>query len=90
MCVAVALILAYVENLFPPLVSAVPGIKMGLPNILLIFLLYRRGWIPTAVVSLPLKYMHTPIEVVSAADMESVAQLLAAFAAQPGEEGMVC
>lgn len=52
LCVAVALILAYVESLFPPLVSAVPGIKMGLPNIILIFLLYRRGVFPTAVVSL--------------------------------------
>ena len=52
LCVAVALILAYVESLFPPLVSAVPGIKMGLPNIILIFLLYRRGWVSTAVVSL--------------------------------------
>lgn len=49
-----------------------------------------REGVATAVVSLPLKYMHTPIEVVNRADMESVARLLAAFAADPGEEGTVC
>ena len=52
LCIAVALIFAYVEALLPPLVSAVPGIKMGLPNIVIIFLLYRRGLWPAAVVSL--------------------------------------
>jgi len=40
---ALALILAYVEALLPPLFPAVPGIKMGLPNIMIVFLLYRRG-----------------------------------------------
>ena len=40
LCTATALILAYVEVLMPPLISAIPGIKMGLPNVLLIFLLY--------------------------------------------------
>ncbi len=43
LCTALALILAYVELLLPPLFVAVPGIKMGLPNIILIFLLYRCG-----------------------------------------------
>lgn len=43
LCTALALILAYVEVLLPPLFPAVPGIKMGLPNIIIIFLLYRRG-----------------------------------------------
>ena len=52
MCTALALILAYVEVLLPPLLSAVPGIKMGLPNIILIFLLYRHGPLTTAAVSL--------------------------------------
>ena len=52
LCIAVALIFAYVEALLPPLVSAVPGIKMGLPNIVIIFLLYRRGLPAAAVVSL--------------------------------------
>lgn len=49
---ALALILAYVEVLLPPLLPAVPGIKMGLPNIIIVFLLYRRGAVSAAVVSL--------------------------------------
>ena len=52
LCTALALILAYVEVLLPPLLSAVPGIKMGLPNIIIIFLLYRHGPVPAAAVSL--------------------------------------
>lgn len=46
LCVALALVLAYVEVQFPLLPDA-NGIKMGLPNIILIFLLYRKG-LPTA------------------------------------------
>ena len=52
LCTALALILAYVEVLLPPLLSAVPGIKMGLPNIIIIFLLYRHGPVAAAGVSL--------------------------------------
>ena len=51
-CIALALILAYIEVLLPPLFSAVPGIKMGLPNIIIVFLLYRRGPVFAGVVSL--------------------------------------
>jgi endoglucanase len=43
--------------------------------------------IPTSVVSLPLKYMHSPIEVVALEDMEQTAQLLAAFTRDLGKEG---
>lgn len=49
---SVTLILSYVESLLPPLWAAVPGIKMGLPNIMIIFLLYRFGWKEAAAVSL--------------------------------------
>lgn len=49
--VALALILSYVESLLPPLV-AVPGVKVGLPNIVILFLLYRYGWKEAASVSL--------------------------------------
>lgn len=42
--------------------------------------------IPTSVVSLPLKYMHSPIEVVALEDMEHIAQLLSAFAVDLGKE----
>jgi len=48
--VALALILSYVESLLPPLV-AVPGVKVGLPNIVILFLLYRFGWKEAAAVS---------------------------------------
>ena len=43
--------------------------------------------IATAVLSIPLKYMHTPVEVVELSDVEDTARLLAAFAADLGEEG---
>ncbi len=52
LCTAVTLILAYVEALLPPLWSAVPGIKMGLPNIMIIFMLYRFSLKEAAAVSL--------------------------------------
>ena len=46
-----ALILSYVEAILPPLSTALPGIKMGLPNILIIYCLYRLSWKDAAVVS---------------------------------------
>lgn len=45
-----------------------------------------REGIPTALVSLPLKYMHTPIEVLNLEDLENTAQLLAAFVLSLGRE----
>ena len=42
--------------------------------------------IATAVVSIPLKYMHTPVETVELSDIEHTARLLAAFTAGLGEE----
>ncbi len=42
--------------------------------------------VATAVVSLPLKYMHTPAEVLHLDDLEQTARLLAAFAESLGEE----
>lgn len=52
LCTALALVLAYVEVLLPPLFPALPGVKMGLPNIILIFLLYRAGAKTAMLVSL--------------------------------------
>ena len=52
LCTALMLILAYVEMLLPPIFASVPGIKMGLPNIIIILLLYRKGPLCAAVVSL--------------------------------------
>lgn len=48
---ALAMLLSYVEMLLPPIFTAVPGIKMGLPNIVVILILYRFGIIEAAVVS---------------------------------------
>ncbi|MDD5901687.1 MAG: Gx transporter family protein [Lachnospiraceae bacterium] len=52
LCTAVALVLAYIESMLPPVFHAVPGIKIGLPNIIIIFILYRYGLKEAAVVSL--------------------------------------
>jgi putative aminopeptidase FrvX len=38
-----------------------------------------RGGIPTGVVSIPLRYMHSPVEMVDLADVEATVKLLAAF-----------
>jgi endoglucanase len=39
-----------------------------------------RGGIPTSVVSVPLRYMHSPVEMVQLDDVENAAKLIAAFA----------
>ena len=52
LCTSLAMILAYVEVLLPPLFSAIPGIKLGLPNIVIIFVLYKFGVVDAATVSL--------------------------------------
>ena len=40
---SVALLLSYIEFLLPPLFAAVPGIKIGLPNVIILFVLYVVG-----------------------------------------------
>ena len=47
---AAAMILSYVEALLPSV--AVPGVKMGLANIAVVFTLYKLGWREAAAVSL--------------------------------------
>jgi len=49
--IALALVLSYLESLVP-LSFAVPGIKMGLPNIVVVFALYAMRWRDAAVISL--------------------------------------
>ncbi|MBR2337982.1 MAG: Gx transporter family protein [Clostridia bacterium] len=49
---ACAIIFSYVEMLLPPLWSAVPGIKVGLPNIVILILLYKFSVKDAAAVSL--------------------------------------
>lgn len=49
---------------------------------------WTRGGIPSALISLPNRYMHSPVELVSLADLEQIPQLMAAFALSlaPGEQ----
>lgn len=49
--VALALILSYLESLVP-MSFAVPGIKMGLPNIVIVYALYKLGFKAAGSVSL--------------------------------------
>lgn len=49
---ALALLLSYVEMLIPPLFAAVPGVKIGLPNVVIIYILYASGLRGAAVVSI--------------------------------------
>ncbi len=49
---SVAMLLSYVEFLLPPIFTSVPGIKMGLPNIIIVLVLYRFGIKDAAIVSL--------------------------------------
>ena len=44
------MILSFVESQIPALV-AIPGIKVGLPNLVIVFLLYRIGWKEAVIVS---------------------------------------
>ncbi len=49
--VALAMILSFIEHQIPPLVS-VPGIKLGLPNVAIVFVLYGIGEKEAVAVSL--------------------------------------
>ena len=51
LAIALAMILSFVESQIPALV-AIPGIKVGLPNLVMVFLLYKVGWKETVVVSI--------------------------------------
>ncbi|MGA2013966.1 MAG: M42 family peptidase, partial [Solirubrobacteraceae bacterium] len=45
-----------------------------------------RSGVPTAIISVPIRYMHSPVELASLADIQVAAELIAAFAArlEPG------
>jgi endoglucanase len=45
-----------------------------------------RGGIPTGVVSVPLRYMHSPVEMVQLDDVDNAARLIAAFARRLGPD----
>lgn len=47
----VTLVLSYLEAILPPIYAAVPGIKVGLPNIVIILILYKFSAKEAAVIS---------------------------------------
>jgi endoglucanase len=49
---------------------------------------WTRGGIPSALISLPNRYMHSPVEVINLKDLEQIPRLLAGFARslKPGEQ----
>lgn len=49
-----------------------------------------REGIATAILSLPLRYMHTPVEVIDREDLKRVGQLLCAFTLDLGKEAETC
>ena len=49
---SLAMVLSFVETLLPPVYAAVPGIKIGLANIVNVFLLYKFSVKDTAIVTL--------------------------------------
>ena len=46
--IALAMILSFVESQIP-VFTMIPGMKVGLPNLVIVFLLYRAGWKETVV-----------------------------------------
>ncbi len=48
--ISLALVLSYLESLLPPL--WIPGVKLGLPNLAIVFALYWLGWQDAWVISL--------------------------------------
>ncbi len=57
LCTALAMIMSYIESLFPAF--WVPGVKVGLPNIIIIFVLYRIGTKEAIAVSFARIFLNT-------------------------------
>ncbi|MBQ6789102.1 MAG: Gx transporter family protein [Clostridia bacterium] len=51
LCTSLAMVPSYVEMLIPPISTAVPGVKMGLANIVTVFVLYKFDAVSAAAVS---------------------------------------
>lgn len=49
--ISLAMIMSFIESQIPAFV-AIPGVKMGLANIVVVFALYKLGWKEAAVISL--------------------------------------
>jgi heptaprenyl diphosphate synthase len=51
LCIALAMIMSFIESQIPAF-AAIPGIKAGLANIAVVFVLYKLGWKEAGIVSL--------------------------------------
>lgn len=49
--ITLAMVLSFVESQIP-VFTTIPGMKMGLPNLVIVFLLYRVGWKEAVLVSI--------------------------------------
>ncbi len=56
--IALALIFSFIESSIPAFVP-IQGIKLGLPNVIIIYLLYRASWKEAAIVSLSRVFLMT-------------------------------
>ncbi len=52
MMTALAFVLSWIERMFPPISGVVPGIKLGLANVVVLIMLYYGGFSQAAIVSL--------------------------------------
>lgn len=50
-CIALAMIFSYIELQIPSFI-AIPGIKLGLPNIVIIIALYKFGWKEAVIINI--------------------------------------
>lgn len=65
------------EQINIPLQHEAPSTTSGTDNDVIF---WTRGGIPSALLSLPNRYMHSPVEVVHLGDLEQIPKLLSAFA----------
>ena len=56
LAIALAMILSFVESQIPAFV-AIPGVKIGLANIAVVFVLYKLGWKEAVLISLVRVFM---------------------------------
>lgn len=71
-------------------VSAAPEIDGGSTGTNAWAVQVSREGVPTAVISVPLKYMHSPTEVLSIGDLQACADIVAEFAVLAGKECNQC
>ena len=65
LCIAFSMVLSFIESQLPPFI-AIPGIKVGMANIAVVFILYKMGWKQAASVSkfascCPLSFSDKPL-----------------------------